>query len=208
MTFSTSVSYIIKNNLKPVFVDVNKQTLCIREDQIQKALSKKTVAIVVPNLLGNLPNLLKIKKIIKSYNKKIIIIEDSADCLGSKFNDKPSGYYSDISITSFYGSHIINCAGNGGYIGVNSKYLYNKIKLLRSWCRSSSIFDERSEKIENRFNIKLDGINYDKKFVFQEIGHNLEPSELGATFGLVQLQKLKDNLNKREKNFSETFKFL
>ena len=108
LTFSTSVSYIIKNNLKPVFVDVNKQTLCIREDQIQKALSKKTVAIVVPNLLGNLPNLLKIKKIIKSYNKKIIIIEDSADYLGSKFNDKPSGYYSDISITSFYGSHIIN----------------------------------------------------------------------------------------------------
>ena len=60
LTFSTSVSYIIKNNLKPVFVDVNKQTLCIREDEIQKALSKKTVAIVVPNLLGNLPNLLKI----------------------------------------------------------------------------------------------------------------------------------------------------
>ena len=207
LTFSTSVSYIIKNNIKPVFVDVNKQTLCIREDQIQKALSKKTVAIVVPNLLGNLPNLLKIKKIIKSYNKKIIIIEDSADCLGSKFNDKPSGYYSDISITSFYGSHIINCAGNGGYIGVNSKYLYNKIKLLRSWGRSSSLFDERSEKIENRFNIKLDGINYDKKFVFQEIGHNLEPSELGAAFGLVQLQKLKNNLNKRKKIFQKHLNF-
>ena len=76
-----------------------------------------------------------------------------------------------------------------------------KAKLLRSWGRSSSLYDEKSEKIENRFNIKLDGIQYDKKFVFEKIGHNLEPSELGAAFGLVQLKKLKKNLHKREINF-------
>ena len=70
----------------------------------------------------------------------------------------------------------------------NNKSLYQKAKLLRSWGRSSSLFDENSEKIENRFNIKIDGIEYDKKFVFEEVGHNLEPSELGAAFGLVQLK--------------------
>ena len=203
LTFSTSVAYIVKNNLTPVFVDVKKDTFCVDEEQIKKALSKKTVAIVIPNLLGNLPNWLKIKKIINQYNKKIIIIEDSADCLGSKFLKKSTGHYSDVSITSFYGSHIINCAGNGGYIGVNNKFLYNKIKLLRSWGRSSSLFDENSEKIENRFNIKLDNISYDKKFVFDEIGHNLEPSEIGAAFGLAQLQKLKKNLDKRKEIFKK-----
>ncbi len=203
LTFSTSVSYIIKNSLTPVFVDVKRRTFCIDEEQIKKALSKKTVAIVVPNLLGNLPNLPKIKKIVKNYNKNIVIIEDSADCLGSKFNNKYSGYYSDVSITSFYGSHIINCAGNGGFVGLNNKKLFNKIKLLRSWGRSSSLFDENSEKIENRFNIKLDGIDYDKKFVFEEIGHNLEPSEIGAAFGLVQLKKLNQNLKKRKEIFNK-----
>ena len=90
----------------------------------------------------------------------------------------------------------------------NDKKQYIKAKLLRSWGRSSSLFDEKSEKIENRFNIKLDGILYDKKFVFETIGHNLEPSELGAAFGLVQLKKLKANLRKREINFDLHTKFL
>ena len=53
-----------------------------------------------------------------------------------------------------------------------------KAKLLRSWGRSSSLYDDKSEKIENKFNIKLSGIDYDKKFVFEEIGYNLEGSEI------------------------------
>ena len=85
----------------------------------------------------------------------------------------------------------------------NNKKLYIKAKLLRSWGRSSSLFDENSEKIENRFNLKLDGIDYDKKFVFEEIGHNLEPSELGAAFGLVQLKKLNQNIKKRIQIFNK-----
>ena len=81
------------------------------------------------------------------------------------------------------------------FVSMIKKYI--KAKLLRSWGRSSSLFDEKSEKIENRFNIKLDGIQYDKKFVFEKIGHNLEPSELGAAFGLVQLKKLKKKFTKK-----------
>ncbi len=131
----------------------------------------------------------KFKKDIKKNN--IIIIEDSADTLGAKIRNEYIGKFTDISITSFYGSHIINCAGNGGMVCFNEKKYYQKAKLLRSWGRSSSLFDEKSEKIENRFNIKTRWISYDKKFVFEEIGHNLEPSEIGAAFGLVQLKKFK-----------------
>ena len=90
----------------------------------------------------------------------------------------------------------------------NDKKKYERAKLLRSWGRSSSLFDENSEKIENRFNISLDGIRYDKKFVFEKIGHNVEPSEMGAAFGLVQLKKLNSNLKKRELNFKKHSKFL
>ena len=141
------------------------------------------------------------KNLSNTKKRKIIIIEDSADTLGATYKSKSVGRYTDISTTSFYGSHIINCAGNGGIVCFNNKKQYLKAKLLRSWGRSSSLFDENSEKIENRFNIKLDGIAYDKKFVFETIGHNLEPSELGAAFGLVQLKKLDQNLKKREMNF-------
>ncbi len=200
LTFSTTVSYIVRNNLIPVFVDVKEGTYCADEKDIINKITKKTKAVVAPHLMGNIVNWEKIHKILKK--KKILIIEDSADTLGAKYKNKSTGHYADISITSFYGSHIINCAGNGGMVCFNNKNLYRKAKLLRSWGRSSSLYDEKSEKIENRFNIKINGVQYDKKFVFQEIGHNLEPSELGAAFGLIQLKKLKKNLNLRIKNFN------
>ena len=206
LTFSTTVGYIVRNKWIPVFVDVEEGTYCINEDKIKNLITKKTKAIVAPHLMGNIVNWKKISPFLKK--KGIIIVEDSADTLGATYKNQSTGRHADISITSFYGSHIINCAGNGGMVCFNDKSKYLRAKLLRSWGRSSSLFDEKSEKIENRFNIKLDGIKYDKKFVFEKIGHNLEPSELGAAFGLVQLKKLKQNLKKRERNFILHTKFL
>jgi CDP-6-deoxy-D-xylo-4-hexulose-3-dehydrase len=206
LTFSSTISYITKNRLIPVFIDVKKNTYCIDEENIAKHITKKTKAILAPNLIGNIANWKKIYTLCKKHG--LYIIEDSADALGAKLHNKSTGSYTDISITSFYGSHIINCAGNGGMVCFNNEKLYKKAKLLRSWGRSSSLFDENSEKIENRFNIKLGNIFYDKKFVFEEIGHNLEPSELGAAFGLVQLKKLNKNINKRIKIFNQIFNFL
>ena len=205
LTFSTTVSYIVKNKLIPVFVDVEEGTYCINENKIKDLITKKTKAILAPHLMGNIVNWKKLSPMLKEKN--ILIIEDSADTLGATYQGKSTGHYADISITSFYGSHIINCAGNGGIVCFNNKEQYLKAKLLRSWGRSSSLYDENSERIENRFNIKLDGIQYDKKFVFESVGHNLEPSEMGAAFGLVQLKKLKLNLNKRQKNFDIHTKF-
>ena len=206
LTFSTTVGYIVRNNWVPVFVDVEEGTYCINENKIKNLITKKTKAIVAPHLMGNIVNWEKVAPMLKK--KGILILEDSADTLGATYKNKSTGKYADISITSFYGSHIINCAGNGGMVCFNDRNKYIKAKLLRSWGRSSSLFDEKSEKIENRFNIKLDGIPYDKKFVFEKIGHNLEPSELGAAFGLVQLKKLKYNLKERVKNFKLHTKFL
>lgn len=206
LTFSTTVGYLVRNKLIPVFVDVEEGTYCIDESKIERLINKKTKAILAPHLMGNIVNWKKLYPLLKKRNIKII--EDSADTLGATYKGKSTGYYADISITSFYGSHIINCAGNGGMVCFNSKEYYKKAKLLRSWGRSSSLFDEHSEKIENRFNIKLDGIQYDKKFVFESIGHNLEPSEMGAAFGLIQLKKLKQNLFKREQNFKNHTEFL
>ena len=200
LTFSTTIGCLLKNKLVPVFTDINLTSYCIDVDQIEELISDKTVAILAPNLLGNLCDWKAIKEIADKY--KLILIEDSADTLGGKYkNGTLTGTYTDISITSFYGSHIINCAGNGGALTTNSQKVLKNAKLLRSWGRSSSLFDEQSESIENRFSVNLEGIEYDAKFLFEKIGYNLEGSEIGAAFGLKQLEKLNNNIEIRQKNF-------
>ncbi len=205
LTFSTSVGCLVKNNLTPVFVDVDPLSYCIDVDQIEPQITNKTVAILAPNLLGNICNWPRIRALADKYN--LIVIEDSADTLGATINGEKTGFFSDMSITSFYGSHIINCAGNGGALALNDTDVADKAKLLRSWGRSSSLFDERSEAIENRFNVNLDGIEYDAKFVFETIGYNVEGSEIGAAFGLTQLEKLDNNIKVRQKNFKKQTNF-
>jgi len=205
LTFSTSVGCLIKNQLIPVFVDVEPLTYCIDHEKIEEMVSEKTVAILAPNLMGNLCNWEEIREIADKYN--LIVIEDSADTLGATLNGKSSGSFSDMSITSFYGSHIINCAGNGGALAINDDDVMERAKLLRSWGRSSSLFDEKSESIENRFNVNLEGIEYDAKFVFETVGYNLEGNELGASFGLAQLKKLPANIQTRQDNFKRQCDF-
>ncbi len=204
LTFSTTVAPLVKNKLIPVFIDIETNTFNIDVDQIENMLSSKTKALMIPNLLGNLPNWIKIQEIANKYG--LFVIEDSCDALGAVINGVSSGCYSDISTTSFYGSHIINCAGNGGMLCVNNAQFAGRAKLLRSWGRSSSLFLD-SETIENRFHTTIDGIEYDAKFIFETIGYNLEPSEMGAAFGLVQLDKLNNNIKRREDVFEAHMNF-
>ena len=175
LTFATSVGCIVKNGLIPVFVDVEKNTFNIDPNEIENMISDKTVAILAPNLMGNMCKWDQIREIADKYNLKVI--EDSADTLGARIGSKTTGSYSDISITSFYGSHVISCAGNGGIFLTNDKNMYLKAKSIRSWGRSSTLMKD-SENIRKRLNIKLMGYDYDRKFVFQDIGYNFEPSEI------------------------------
>ena len=103
LTFGTTVGCLTKNNLIPAFVDVEPLSYCIDPNQIEEMITDKTVAILAPNLMGNICDWEKISNIAKQYN--LVVIEDSADTLGGKLNNKSSGSYSDMSITSFYGSH-------------------------------------------------------------------------------------------------------
>jgi len=204
LTFATTVSCLLTNQLTPVFVDVKEGTYCIDPDRVEAMITPSTRAMCIPNLIGNVCQWERLGAIAKKHGLKLI--EDSADTLGGTLNGRSSGHWSDISITSFYGSHVINCAGNGGILCVNDGKQARRAKLLRSWGRSSSLIEE-SETIENRFNVKVDGIDYDAKFVFETVGYNLEPSELGAAFGLVQLRKLKGNIEARIRNFCAQYDF-
>ena len=145
----------------------------------------------------------KIYKIVKRF--KIKIIGNSADTLGYKINNKNFGKYSDITTNSMYASHIITGAGSGGMVCFNDKN-YDKAKLLRGWGRSSAVFNE-SEGIKARFNIKVDGVPYDGKYIFHDVGYNFLPSEISAAFALEQFKKLPKNIITRIRNFENLKSF-
>ena len=198
LTFSTTVAPIIQLGFVPHFIDVEKFSFVANIKQIESAINKKTVAIMIPNLIGNVPYWPAIYKIAKKY--KLKVIEDSADTIGYKYKNKNFGKYSDIVTNSMYASHIITGAGSGGMVCFNDKKTYDRAKLLRGWGRSSAVFNE-SEGIQKRFNTKVDNIPYDGKYIFAALGYNFLPSELSAAFALVQLDKLNENIRIREKNF-------
>ena len=199
LTFSTTVAPIYQLGLVPHFIGVIENKFLADPDQIEKCINNKTVAIMIPNLLGNIADWFKIYKIAKKY--KLKVIEDSADTIGYTVNKKIHGNFSDITTNSFYASHIINGAGSGGIACFNDYKLYQNAKLLRGWGRSSATINE-SEKIEDRFNVKVSGIQYDNKYIFSELGYNFLPSEISAAFAIEQVKKLKDNISKRENNFN------
>ena len=198
LTFSTTVAPIYQLGMVPHFVDVEMNKFIINTEQIEKAINKKTKAIIVPNLLGNIPNYKKIYKIAKKY--KLKIIEDSADTIGYTVNKKTFGKFTDVATTSFYASHIVTGAGFGGMACFNDKKLYEEAKILRGWGRSSATFNE-SEDIKKRFSAKVSGIPYDGKYIFLRMGYNFLPSEISAAFGLQQIKKLNNNISIRTKNF-------
>ncbi len=199
LTFATTVAPIYQLGLIPHFIGSVENKFLANPEHIEKSINKKTVAMIIPNLLGNIADWKKIHFIAKKHNLKLI--EDSADTIGYKVNAKNLGRLSDITTNSFYASHIINGAGSGGIACFNDYKLYQHAKLLRGWGRSSATFNE-SEKIEDRFNVKISGIQYDKKYIFSELGYNFLPSEISAAFALEQIKKLDKNIDIRERNFN------
>ena len=193
LTFGTTISPIIKNNLKPILVDIEKDTLNINSELIEEKITNKTKCLMIPNLIGNLGNYQKIYSIAKKYNLKVI--EDSADTIYfHKTKNK-----SDIITTSFYGSHIITLMGIGGAILTDNDLIFKKCTLIREWGRSSSLYLNKSPK--NRFTNTIDGYTYDNMFLFEELGTNSLVSEANSVFGLEQLKRLKNFSRIRNRNF-------
>ena len=137
LTFATTVAPIYQCGLIPHFIDVEDCEFITNPEYISKAINKKTVAIMLPNLLGNVCDWKSIYRIAKKH--KLKIIEDCADTIGYKYwdsKDGTTGKFNDLVTTSFYASHIITAAGQGGMVCTNDKKLLDKLKLLRGWGRS------------------------------------------------------------------------
>lgn len=201
VTFSTDIAPLVRSGIVPVLVDVEPDTFNIDVGAIEPMIGPRTRAILVPDLIGNAPDWDVIRGIADRHDLRVI--EDSCDALGTTLRGTPTGLRSDISVTSFALSHIITAAGTGGMVCVDDPDLADRCLLLRRWGRRSEVQLFGSEKgTGSRFFSSIEGdLEYDNLFIFDEVGWNFEPSELSAAFGLVQLEKLPQNLARRKRNF-------
>jgi CDP-4-dehydro-6-deoxyglucose reductase, E1 len=208
LTFSTDIGALYHLGLRPVFVDVEPDTFNADVSQIEELISPQTRAIFLPNLAGNAPDWDAVRAIADRHS--LIVVEDSCDALGATLDGTPTGVRSDISATSFAMSHIITCAGNGGMVLLDDERLRDKGLMLRRWGRRSEphLFGSQAARTGRVFREDLDGIPYDNDFIFDVQPWNLEPSELGAAYGLVQLDRLTEFSERRRKNFEVYSAFL
>ena len=198
LTFSTTVSPIVQSGLKPFFIDVERETMQIDTSVLKKIPLDGVSAICVPNLIGNVANWEEIFNFAKE--NKLKTIEDSADTIGYQYSTDLNNW-SDVSTTSFYASHVVTGAGFGGMACFKDKENFDLGLSLRGWGRRSSLYGE-TEDYERRFNAKIDDINYDDKYIFDDIAYNFLPSEISAAFALVQLKNLESNINNRLDNYN------
>ena len=126
-----TISAIVSAGLKPVFVDINEDNFLIDTNELKKKITKKTKAIIIVNLYGQTPKFEEILRILK--RKKIKIIEDCAQSTGTRYKNKPSGSFGDLSAFSFYPTKNLGAYGDGGMVVTNNKSYYKKCISLRKY---------------------------------------------------------------------------
>ena len=186
--FATTVAPITQCGLTPVFCDSEIGKYVPSVDQIRAVVTDKTRVLLIPNLIGNVPDW----KAIREAFPSLILIEDSADTIPTQVPE----YTTDISTTSFYASHVITAGGVGGMVMFNDEAHMKRAIMFRDWGRIGDNIEDPSE----RFNHSVDGIPYDWKFLYGVAGYHLKACEMNAAFGLAQLAKLDSLLAKRRAN--------
>jgi len=179
LTFVATVNPIKYVGATPVFVDVDPDTWNMDPNEIEKHITSKTKAIIPVHLYGNPCDMDKIMEISKKYN--IPVIEDATESLGATYKDKFTGTFGEINAFSFNGNKIMT-TGGGGMIVTNDEEKADHLKFLVNQARDES-----------------------KGYYHPEIGFNYRMTNLEASLGLAQFERLPDFLNKKRK-FAEIYK--
>lgn len=170
-TYIATVNAIHYVGAKPIFVDSEEKSWNINPDLIQSAISLNTKAVLVAHLYGAPANINKIHKICKKFN--LFLIEDVAEALGSKINNKYVGYCGDIATFSFFGNKTIT-TGEGGMLASNKRNI-----------------------IERAAHLKSQAVSPNKEYWHDEVGFNFRMTNICAAIGLAQLEKIKVILKKK-----------
>ena len=171
-TFVATAETVVLSGAKPVFVDINPETFNISPAEVEKAITKRTKAIIAVDLYGMPADLKPIREIADKHGLKVI--EDAAQAHGAIYNGKPVGAYADVACWSFYASKNMT-TGEGGMVTTNDNELAEKLRLTR--CHGEQ-----------------------QKYMSTLIGHNYRMPEIEAAIGLVQLERLPGFLAMRREN--------
>ena len=200
LTWNSDIVSVIKNDFKPIFVDINLNNLSMNIDQVLKKINSKTKAIFITHAQGfNGLN----DKLLKFLNKKkIILIEDVCESHGALFKNKKLGSFGKVSNFSFYYAHHMSTI-EGGMVCTNDKKIYELVKMLRGHglLRESGNF-KMEEKLKKKYS-KLS-----PNFIFMHAGFNMRNNELQAVLGINQLKRLDENNKKRIANLNIFLKLL
>lgn len=190
VTFPTIFNIILQCGLVPVVVDAKVGTYNFDVGEVERAITKKTKAIIAVHAVGNPCGMSRLMKVAKKH--KLYIIEDNCDGWGSTIGGKKVGSFGDISITSFHAAHIVSM-GVGGGVFTNDKKISDKVRQYRDWGRQANTTDPH--------NVKTLPKDYNPRFVYDKIGYNFQILELQAAMGRVQLRKSDKIKKSRQRNF-------
>jgi CDP-6-deoxy-D-xylo-4-hexulose-3-dehydrase len=201
--FPTTISTVVQNNLKPVFVDIEYDTLNFDITKIEEKITPRTKAIFVSPVLGNPPDMDFLTALCDKHNIKLV--GDSCDSLGSKWDGKDLSSYYVAWSSSFYPAHHIS-TGEGGIVCSDNPELKKLFTSLSWWGRdcycvgSSNLLSCGT--CGNRFDKWLDSYDgvIDHKYVFTNMGYNLKPMDLQGSIGLVQLKRFEEIDIKRKES--------
>lgn len=189
VTWATTVFPIINCGAIPVLVDVDLDTFDINLDEVEKAITNKTKAIMPIHLLGNPCNMPRIMKIAQEHN--LFVIEDACEAHGAELDGQRVGSFGDLATFSFFFSHHISTI-EGGMVLTNNDELAELAKALRvfGWVRDLRDKDEVAKR----------HVDIDPRFLFINIGYNFRPTEIQGAFGVHQLKKLEKFIEIRRDN--------
>lgn len=194
--FPTTVNPILQAGFKPVFVDIDIDTLNINLHQIEEAAKHGGARVLTfAHVLGNPPNMDKVMEIVRKYD--LILLEDCCDALGSTYNGVPVGYHGVMATCSFYPAHHMTM-GEGGFLACYTKDQERIARSLREWGRGCYCVGKKANLSTKgscgcRFSKWLPALPdeiFDHKYVYDNIGYNLKPIELQCSMGLAQMKKL------------------
>jgi CDP-6-deoxy-D-xylo-4-hexulose-3-dehydrase len=206
--FPTTINPLIQFGCIPVFVDVDIPTYNIKVEDIEKAITSKTKAIMLAHALGNPFNLSVVMAIAKKYS--LWLVEDDCDSLGATYEGRKTGTFGDLATLSFYPAHHITM-GEGGAVLVNNASLKKITESFRDWGRDCWCPPGKDNTCGERYCQQLGDLpdGYDHKYTYSHIGFNLKVTDMQAAVGLSQLTKADYFVARRKENhaiLSEMFK--
>lgn len=188
----SDISSVVQLGMTPVFVDISMDNLSITAENIEKAITPQTKAIVLVHCLGFNAINEKILEISKKYN--LVLIEDCCEAHGATFKGQKVGSFGDISIFSFYFGHHITTI-EGGMVCVNDDNANDIVRLFRS----HGLTREGSQELQDNFVRNYPELN--PLFTFAVAGFNVRSTEINAVLGIEQMNRIDSNVDKRRHNF-------